>query len=164
MKKQPIDRIKFFRELCLSAALFVLMLVAGGCLRAQPAASHHWKPAELIQPAALVKQLAMTGAKKPILIHVGFKFLYSQGHIPGSLEAGPGSEAEGIANLKQIVSKIPHNSPIVLYCGCCPWVHCPNVVPAFLAMEKWGFTNVRVLALPDNFDANWIQQHYPTTR
>ena len=147
-----------------TALLAAALLTLATGTNAQPAASMHWKPSELIQPAALLKALAAPGTQRPVLIHVGFKFLYGQGHIPGSIEAGPASEPTGIASLKQIVSKIPHDRKIVLYCGCCPWVHCPNVVPAFTAMKKWGFTHVRVLALPENFDKDWIQQQYPTTK
>ena len=42
-------------------------------------------PAEVpINPEDLAKLLQSPSGEKPILIHVGFHVLYTQGHIPGS--------------------------------------------------------------------------------
>lgn len=38
---------------------------------------------------------------------------------------------------------------------------CPNVRPAFTALRDMGFTHLRVLMLPNNFAADWVDKHYP---
>jgi len=112
-----------------------------------------------IEPAALAK---MVGAKdQPVLLQVGFEKLYAQAHIPGSAYVGPGMSPAGIAALEQHVAKLPRDAAIVVYCGCCPWVHCPNVLPAYQALQKLGFTHVKVLDIPMNFGADWVSKGYP---
>jgi thiosulfate/3-mercaptopyruvate sulfurtransferase len=47
-----------------------------------------------------------------------------------------------------------------LYCGCCPLQRCPNLKPAFLILRDIGFTNLRVLLLPNDFNTDWIEKGY----
>ena len=101
---------------------------------------------------------------KPLLFHVGSHMFFLQAHIPGSEYLGAGTTAEGIQNLRRRVSGLPKNTPIILYCGCCPWSHCPNVNPAYDALLQMGFTNVRVLFMPNNFGADWLDKGYPVAR
>lgn len=112
-----------------------------------------------IAPATLAKMLAAKHA--PMLLQVGFQKLYAQAHIPGSVYVGPGMSPAGIAALTQHVAKLPRDTAIVVYCGCCPWVHCPNVLPAYQALAKLGFTHVKVLDIPTNFGADWVSKGYP---
>ena len=112
-----------------------------------------------IAPAALAAELK--GEHKPMLIHVGFAKLYQQAHIPGSIYTGAAMTQAGIANLKAHMAKVAHDTPIVVYCGCCPWSHCPNVLPAYQALQQLGFTQVKVLYIPNNFGADWASQGYP---
>jgi rhodanese-related sulfurtransferase len=98
---------------------------------------------------------------KPHLFHVGFRALYGSKHIPGSIYAGPGAEKDGIEKLKSATNVLPKDADIVLYCGCCPWSNCPNVRPAFAALHKDGFTNVRVLMIDENMQKDWIEKGYP---
>jgi len=53
---------------------------------------------------------------------------------------------------------------IVLYCGCCPWNHCPNVKPAYDALQAMGFRNLKVLYIANNFGADWVDKGYPTAK
>ena len=62
------------------------------------------------------------------------------------------------------VAKQPKDRFIVLYCGCCPWNHCPNVGPAFVRLRDLGFSRVKVLYLPNNFGDDWVAKGYPTDR
>jgi thiosulfate/3-mercaptopyruvate sulfurtransferase len=101
---------------------------------------------------------------KPLLFHVGSHMFYLQAHIPGSEYLGAGSTAEGIRNLRRRVSGLQKNTSIVLYCGCCPWSHCPNVNPAYDALLQMGFTNVKVLFLANNFGADWVDKGYAVAR
>jgi thiosulfate/3-mercaptopyruvate sulfurtransferase len=118
---------------------------------------------QLISPEDLVKTI-QTGKEKPLMIQVGSHVLYEQAHIPGSEYIGPAASEAGLQKLRKRVNPLPRKNSIVLYCGCCPWNHCPNVKPAFDALQGMGFTNVKVLYIADNFGANWVDKGYPTAR
>ena len=117
-----------------------------------------------INPEDLVKILQSPNADKPLLLHVGFHVLYLQAHIPGSEYFGPGSDPNAIARLRKRVESLPRNKFIVIYCGCCPWGHCPNIKPAHDALLAMGFTNVKALYLADNIATNWRDKGYPVTK
>ena len=113
-----------------------------------------------IEPAALHAILLQGGAKKPLVLQVGSDTLFQEAHIVGAKYAGPGSTAEGLERLKKTVARLPRNQWIVIYCGCCPWTHCPNMGPAFAALRSMGFTHVQALYLAHNFGADWVNQGY----
>jgi rhodanese-related sulfurtransferase len=117
-----------------------------------------------INPAELAKALQSTGSPKPLMIQVGSHVLYSQAHIPGSEYIGPAASATGIEQLRKRVASLAKNTYIVLYCGCCPWDHCPNVKPADDALHALGFTNVKVLYIANNFGTDWVQKGYPVAK
>ena len=119
-----------------------------------------------LAPEELVKALAAKPGKaaKPLLFQVGSHMLYVQAHIPGSEYMGAGNSADGLKRLSERVSKLPKKTAIILYCGCCPWSHCPNVNPAYEALEKLGFTNVKVLYIANNFGADWVDKGYPVAK
>lgn len=113
-----------------------------------------------LQPSELAELLQKPG-DKPLLIHVGFKKLYLQAHIPASEYLGPTSDEQVLARLKQRVANLPKSTAIVIYCGCCPWEHCPNVKPAYQALHDLGFTNAKVLFIVKDFGADWADKGYP---
>ena len=118
----------------------------------------------LINPEELVKILQSSKGEKPLMIQVGSHVLYEQAHIPGSEYIGPASNESGIQQLRQRVQALPRRKFIVIYCGCCPWSHCPTVKPADDALRALGFTNVKVLYIADNFGANWVNKGYPVAK
>jgi thiosulfate/3-mercaptopyruvate sulfurtransferase len=118
----------------------------------------------LINPEDLVKILQNPKADQPLMIQVGSHVLYSQAHIPGSEYTGPASSPEGLEKLRKRVASLPKNKFMVIYCGCCPWSHCPNVKPADDALQALGFTNVKILYIADNFGADWVNKNYPTAK
>ena len=120
--------------------------------------------ADLIQPAELAAILGSASARKPVLLHVGFRKLYSQSHIPGSDYVGPTSDAAGMELLKSRVAKLGKETEIVIYCGCCPWTHCPNLAAAYDALRQQGFTHVRALFIESNFGDDWVNRGYPATK
>lgn len=142
-------------------------------LTALPLASFaQWTPAQeqsasalsqsqLIKPEELVKILRSDKAK-PLILNVGPRMLYMQAHIPGAEFIGPGSDTEALKQLRTRVKSLIRTSAIVLYCGCCPWTHCPNVSPAFAELHNMGFTNVKVLYVADNLGTDWVYKGYPT--
>ena len=118
----------------------------------------------LINPDELVKTLQSAKSEKPLLIQVGSHVLYTQAHIPGSEYIGPASNESGLQSLRKRVGPLPRNKFIVLYCGCCPWSHCPNVKPADDALRAMGFTNVKVLYIADNLGADWVDKGFPIAK
>ena len=113
----------------------------------------------LIQPQDLVPRLGTFSA--PPVFYVGPNVLYRSKHIRGSIFAGPGARPEGIALLKAAAAKIPKDREIVIYCGCCPWDHCPNIKPAMDELKKMGYTKAKALYLPLSFKSGWIDKNYP---
>ena len=118
----------------------------------------------LITPDELVKILQSAKSEKPLMIQVGSHVLYTQAHIPGSEYIGPASSESGLQSLRKRVESLPRNKFIVLYCGCCPWNHCPNVKPADDALRAMGFTNVKVLYIPGNFGMDWVEKGFPVAK
>jgi len=118
----------------------------------------------LINPDDLLKIMQSPKGDKPLLIHVGSHVLYTQAHIPGSEYVGPASDASALQRLRARVEPLPRNKFIVVYCGCCPWTHCPNMKPADDALRAMGFTNVKSLYLANNFGTDWVDKGYPVAK
>ena len=119
---------------------------------------------QLMSPEDLFNLIQSPKGQKPLILNVGPHLLYMQAHIPGAEYIGAGSEQQGIESLRRRVKPLPHNKFIVLYCGCCPWSHCPNVRPAYNELHKAGFSNVKVLYIADNFGTDWVYKGYPTIK
>ena len=114
----------------------------------------------LIQPQDLAAELRAKGAA-PAVFQVGPNVLYRSKHIPGAVYAGPGSSAEGLGMLRAAVEKLPRDREIVLYCGCCPWDHCPNVKPAMDLLRAMGFTRAKAMYSATSFKTDWIDRGFP---
>lgn len=119
---------------------------------------------ELISPEELLKILQAPKGSKPLILNVGPKLLFTQAHIPGSEYIGAGSDPAGIQALRNRVKSLPKTKFIVIYCGCCPWSHCPNVQPAYNELRSLGFTKAKILYIPNNIGADWVYKGYPTER
>ena len=131
-------------------------------LAAKPAAS---VPADkLVQPADWAAKLKDGSASKTLMLHVGFKTMFDQAHIPGSEYAGPGNTAAGLQVLRDRVAKLSKDTAILIYCGCCPWTRCPNIAAAYDTLTELGFSNVKVMHIGDNFGTEWVDKGYPTTK
>ena len=122
-----------------------------------------WTLNQIITTDELSKELSSKD-NRPILLHVGFDFLFNQDHIPNTKYIGPASRVNGIQSLKKVVKDLKKNESIVIYCGCCPWADCPNIRPAFKTLKELGFTNVRALYLPNSFAKDWKGKGYPTEK
>jgi thiosulfate/3-mercaptopyruvate sulfurtransferase len=137
--------------------LFWISILAVVCLAQE--STDPWTKAELMEPAALAAEIQ--SAKPPVVLCTAFAVLYRSKHIPHALEAGPGSKPEGIALLKKAVADLPKDADIVLYCGCCPMVKCPNIRPAYRTLREMGFEHIRVLNIPTNMHEDWFGKGYP---
>ncbi len=159
--------------ICRTVTIAALAILLGpqGKVRAQeqratpsPESAFSIPKAQLMQPADLNRLLHARGAQKPLLLQVGFRMLFEESHIPGSEYAGPAARPEGLSQLRERVQPLKRSTFIVVYCGCCPWNHCPNMGPAFHLLQSMGFTHVKALYLPDNFGTDWVDKGYPAER
>ena len=117
---------------------------------------------QVIQPPELAKELGKD--LKPEIVCVGFNALYRSAHISGASYHGPGSKPEGLEDLRKWARGIPRGQRIVLYCGCCPMDHCPNIRPAFQAIMEMGFTRLQVLSIPQDLGRDWVGKGFPVEK
>jgi thiosulfate/3-mercaptopyruvate sulfurtransferase len=140
------------------------LLFGASGVDAEAVAASSIAAADLLQPADLAATLKSNSATRPLVLQVGFRKLFDEAHIVDAEYAGPSNESAGLAVLRTRVAKLPRDSAIVIYCGCCPWGHCPNIGVAFSALRVLGFRNVKALYIADNFGTDWIEKGYPVTR
>ena len=155
-----------------SLKILLFLIVAGLAMvpgaRAQfsnPSASAMSVPqTDLLQPAELVRMLKAGAKERPVVFQVGSFVMFQQAHIPNSGFAGPGSQANGLILLKKFSAPLSKNQLIVIYCGCCPWNHCPNIGPAYKELHDLGYTNVKALYIAHNFGDDWVAKGYPVEK
>ena len=123
---------------------------------AMPGLNDPWTESQLLEPSLLADHIRSGDAKSTIILNIGaVEDIKSAKHI------GAVSNAENLEKLKSAVSGLPKNTDLVIYCGCCPFVKCPNIRPAFTELKKLGFTNVKLLNLTTNLKTDWIAKGYP---
>ena len=159
-----------FQTLFLALALGVLFAVSLTAV-AVPAirggekeSSDPWTSAQIVQPAALVQELENKNGTSPTIVYVGFRTLFAGGHIAGARFHGSTSTEQGLTDFKSWANALPRSTNLVIYCGCCPVEKCPNIRPAFRALDKMGFKKIRVLALPTSFATDWVEKGFPTEK
>jgi len=143
----------------LAAATILLITVPLG---AQTAEFQPGRP-DLIRPEELAKVLKSSAAK-PIVLNVGPRLIYVQAHIRGAEFIGPTAKPEGLEKLRARAASLPRDSFLVIYCGCCPWEHCPNIRPAYKELKQMGFTRVKVLYIGTSFGTDWVDKGYPAAK
>lgn len=151
--------------ICLGASLGILYLLPASSAAAQTAAAHSasdpWTSSGTIQAAELANDLKSgKESEKPVVVCVGFHTLYEGAHVPGAIFHGPASTSAGLDDLMHWAQSAPRSANIVIYCGCCPLSHCPNIRPAFKALHSMGFTHLRALLLPQDFARDWVAKGY----
>ena len=142
-----------------AATLLVVAVVAGA--QSPPSELSPGSP-ELIRPEELAK--ALQSSTKPLILNVGPRVIYVQGHIAGAEYIGPTAKPDGLEKLRARVASLPRDSFLVIYCGCCPWEHCPNIRPAHKQLKDMGFTKLKVLYIGTSFGSDWVQKGYPTAK
>ncbi|MEO6838137.1 MAG: rhodanese-like domain-containing protein [Ginsengibacter sp.] len=118
----------------------------------------NWTKDQLIEPADLAQTLQANKAI-PVIYCVGPGVV-----IPHSIDIGATSEENNLQRFKAALEKIPRATNIVIYCGCCPFEHCPNVRPAISVLKEMNFTNYHLLNLPNNIKKDWIAKGYPEVK
>ena len=136
--------------------LFIMVFVIAQKTFAQN--PENWTSRQLIEPSELAQTL-QEGKNIPVIISVG-----PAATIPNSVETGMAKEKENRDTLKSKLTALPKDTKIVIYCGCCPFEHCPNVRPAIALLKDMKFTNYQLLNLPHNIKADWIDKGYPVLK
>jgi len=171
MKRFSMTSALFPARLAFAALTFVLA-VANPMVLAQAASSQSKATAdessvaapELIQPKELARIVESPKGVKPLIFQVGYRVLYQQAHITDSEYIGPASQPEGIQRLRKRVQGLPHTQYIVVYCGCCPWSKCPNIILAYNELRTLGFHNVKALYIAENFGKDRLDKGYAVAK
>ncbi len=146
MKKQAIIK------------LFTLTGILFFCTHIFAQNAENWTAKQLMEPKDLADAITFKN-NIPVIINVG-----PDAVIPQSIDAGMAKEKEGIKKLKSDLGKLSRDSKVVIYCGCCPFEHCPNVRPAINVLKEMKFTNYFLLNLPHNIKTDWIDKRYPVAK
>lgn len=135
--------------------VFALTLIGFQQCKAQQSNPENWTPDQLTEPSALAQTL-QSNKDIPLIYCVGPGLV-----IPHSIDIGMTGDKKNLQKLKESLSKVPRSANIVIYCGCCPFEHCPNVRPAIGLLKEMKFTNYHLLNLPHNIKTDWIAKGYP---
>jgi thiosulfate/3-mercaptopyruvate sulfurtransferase len=146
--QSPPMKSLFFFTLLIAASLSSIAQVTPA-LQMNP-----WKEEQLISPQSLAALLDKSGQVK--IFNIGVVQ-----NIKGAVNVGAASESANLQKLKAALKNVPKNQHIVIYCGCCPMVKCPNIRPAFQTVTDMKFSNADVLDLHTNIKTDWIDKGYP---
>ena len=118
-----------------------------------------WTKEQLLEPSTLAKTLNDPKANQPYIYSIG-----PAATIENSIDIGATDKKENLKKLKEQLSKLPKDANIVIYCGCCPFEHCPNIRPAFTLLNEMKFTNQKLLNLQHNIKVDWIDKGFPENK
>ena len=141
------------RNYIVSLSAVVVFILAAAFLKNK---TEPWTSVQLESPQDLANIINDPTAKRSVILSVGPGAI-----IKGSIDLGPAKDSAGLARLKQQLDHLPKDSNIVIYCGCCPFEHCPNIRPAFTLLNQMKFTHQRLLNLEHNIKIDWINKGYP---
>jgi len=155
MKQLKLDKMKI--KIFFFLGLAIAIVTISSFIRTSN--QEPWTEKQLLDPAELAKTITDGKAKQPLIFSVGPGAL-----IKNSIDIGPVKEKENLEKLKQQLAKLPKDAQVVIYCGCCPFEHCPNIRPAFNLLNEMKFTNQKLLNLPHNIKIDWINHDYPVVK
>jgi hypothetical protein len=135
-----------------------LFFVIVSCKNSSAQIPENWTSNDLTEPSALMATLK-TNKDVPVIFSVGPGAI-----IPNSIDIGMVKDEKNLARFKEQISKLSRSANILIYCGCCPFDHCPNVRPAIALLQRMQFTNYHLLDLPHNIKTDWISRGYPVTK
>ncbi len=120
--------------------------------------SENWTKGQLVEPSALAKSIYLK-QNDATVFSVGPGAV-----IPNSIDIGMLKDEKNMEKFKVEVDKLSKDTHIIIYCGCCPFEHCPNVRPAIAYLKNQSFTNYYLLDLPHNIKTDWIDKGYPVIK
>ena len=136
--------------------LAALLMVFGSAAYAQQQIDP-WTEDQLLPTETLATRITQGNADDLMILTIGFDAI-----IKGSVNIGPAMEEENVDKLRTYLEELPRDTDVVIYCGCCPFDRCPNVRPAFKVLNEMGFTNAKLLDIPQNIKVDWLDKGYPT--
>lgn len=125
-------------------------------IHAQISADEPWTQEQLMEPSFLADLIKNKNQNQTYIYNIG-----PSGTIQGAIDIGATTEPQHLDQLDQSIKKLDKDAPIVVYCGCCPFNHCPNIRPAMTLLKARGYTNYSLLNLPQNLKIDWIDKGYP---
>src|SRR4029077_17960766 len=129
-------RVLFLTFLCtLPFAASTILVFVQAIHGDEKPVSDPWPAGQIVRPADLARELSDKTGALPTVAYVGFRTLFAGGHIPGATFHGSGSTEQGLSELKKWADALPRTTNLVIYCGCCPFEKCPNIRPAFIALN-----------------------------
>jgi hypothetical protein len=138
--------------------LFIALVLLVGFTSTWAQNPVNWTDKQLMEPADLAKSIN-DNKGVPVVISIG-----PGATIPQSIAIGSVNEQAGVDKLKAALQKVSRQSKVVVYCGCCPFEHCPNARPAVSALKEMKFTNYYLLNLPHNIKTDWIDKGFPVAK
>jgi hypothetical protein len=115
----------------------------------------NWTNDQLLQPSELAATIK-DNKETSVVFSIGPGAV-----IPHSRDMGMIKEEENMKKFKGELETLPRDTSVIIYCGCCPYEHCPNVRPAIQLLKDMKFTNYKLLDLPHNIKIDWINKGYP---
>ncbi len=147
---------KFFRMTFTKNIKIVGFLIILSWQKASGQNPINWTNDQLIEPSELAATIK-SNKDIPVIFSIGPGAI-----VPHSKDIGMIKEEENMKKFREQLSGLPKDTQIVVYCGCCPYEHCPNVRPAIQLLKDMKFTNYKLLDLPHNIKIDWINKGYPT--
>lgn len=135
---------------------FFFVLVTVSCESSSAQNPENWTSKDLTTPSDLAATLK-SNKNVPIMFSIGPGAI-----IPNSIDIGMVKDKKNMDKFRAQISKLPKTANILIYCGCCPYEHCPDVRPAIALLKNMKFTNYHLLDLPQNIKTDWIAKGYPT--
>ena len=139
-------------QIILKTLVVIFLLIGQKSIGQNPI---NWTPDQLMNPSEL-STILKENKPVPVIYSIGPGAI-----IPHSKDIGMIKEADNMKLFKDELGKLPKDTQIVVYCGCCPYEHCPNVRPAVQLLKEMKFTNFKLLDLPHNIKIDWINKGYP---
>ena len=149
--------VKISYKVLLASALLVSSLVFISFKKQQK--EEPWTQGQLLDPSDLAETLNNSKTNQLYIYSIG-----PGATIKNSIDIGPGQNKENLDKLKEQLSKLAKDANIVIYCGCCPFKHCPNIRPAFTLLNEMKFTNQKLLNLSHNIKMDWIDKGFPVNQ
>lgn len=140
-------------------ALFLIVSLSIFCGFKNQQKDEPWTQNQLMPTADLARIINDSKANHPYIFCIGPGAI-----IKNSIDIGPAENKQNLNKLKLQLSNLPKDANIVIYCGCCPFVHCPNIRPAFTLLNEMNFTNQKLLNIEYNIKVDWINKGFPVNK
>jgi len=151
-----VKNLQMTRRKTVQVALIFFMSGLWSWQKAVAQSPINWTNDQLLQPSELATALK-DNRESSVIFSIGPGAV-----IPHSKDMGMIKEEDNMKKFKQELESLPKDTSIIIYCGCCPYEHCPNVRPAIELLKEMKFTNYKLLDLPHNIKIDWINKGYPT--